>query len=613
MIKSDIMKLKSIYKLAALLFTAIILFFACTEESSDVRLDPKLSTSQVINVTDSSATVVGFVVAAGDGFTERGVCYNTQPNPTTSDTKIAFVEDSVKGATFSITITGLQYTTKYYARAYAINVSGTLYGEELSFTTKVALPTLTTTAITEITGSSATSGGNVTDAGGADVTARGICYATHENPTTADTITVNGDGTGEFTSGLTNLVGNTTYYVRAYATNSAGTGYGQEISFTTPVDIPRITTTAVSEITKTTAKTGGNVTFDCGAEITERGVVYSTTANPTTSDTKVVAPEAGTGEYAINLDGLTQYTTYHVRAYAINSIGTAYGEDIQFTTLPDITKFWVVGNYNDWDNSDAAKYIISTTTSGGMAEGYVYLTAGGIKLTTDHSWDDAHTYGDNGSGGLTNPGNNISVPSNGYYRIRANLNDMSYSLLLTNWGIIGDATPLGWGDESPLEYNSTLDQWIGTYHLTAAAFKFRANHSWDYNYGLNAGDNFLDAGGDNIPITMEDDYAITLDLSHPNEYTFSANRWGIIGGAVPPYDWSSDQNMSWNSVAKVFTITLDLKAGDFKFRANDGWDVNFGGDLSALTQGGSNIPIDQDGNYTITLDPWNKVGTVTKN
>ena len=68
------MKLKSIYKLAALLLTATMLFFACTEESSDVRLDPKLSTSQVIDITDSSATVVGFVVAAGDGYTERGVC-----------------------------------------------------------------------------------------------------------------------------------------------------------------------------------------------------------------------------------------------------------------------------------------------------------------------------------------------------------------------------------------------------------------------------------------------------------------------------------------------------------------------------------------------------------
>jgi len=608
------MKLKSIYKLAALLLTATMLFFACTEESSDVRLDPKLSTSQVIDITDSSATVVGFVVAAGDGYTERGVCYNTQPNPTTSDTKVVFNEDSVKGATFSVTITGLHYTTKYYARAYAINVSGTLYGEELSFTTPVALPKLTTTAITEITGSSATSGGNVIDAGGADVTARGICFATHESPTIKDSITKNGDGLGEFTSGLTNLIGNTTYYVRAYATNSAGTGYGHQISFTTPVDIPRVITESVSEITKTTAVTGGNVTYDCGAEVTEKGIVLSTSPNPTTADTKFTAdPPTGTGQFIINLEGLTQFTTYHVRAYAINSKGTAYGEDIQFITLPDITKFWVVGDYNGWDNSDNAKYIISTTSSGGLAEGYVYLTSGGIKLTTDHSWDNAHTFGDDGSGGLTNPGSNIPVPSDGYYRIRANLNDMTYSLLLTSWGIIGDATPLGWGDESPLEYKAALEQWIGAYHLTAAAFKFRANHSWDYNYGLNAGDNFLDAGGDNIPITMEDDYAITLDLSHPNEYTFSANRWGIIGGSVPPYDWSVDVNLTWDGVNKVFTKTLDLKAGDFKFRANDGWDVNFGGDLSALTQGGANIPIAEDGNYTITLDPWNKVGTVTKN
>jgi hypothetical protein len=98
----------------------------------------------------------------------------------------------------------------------------------------VSIPSLTTTSITAVSTSSATSGGNITSDGGASVTARGVVWSTTTNPTIAlTTKTSNGTGTGSFTSSLTNLTPKTTYYVRAYATNIAGTGYGNEISFTT--------------------------------------------------------------------------------------------------------------------------------------------------------------------------------------------------------------------------------------------------------------------------------------------------------------------------------------------------------------------------------------------
>ena len=84
------MKRMSIYRILAVLVTATILFAACTKENTDVRLDPKLSTSQLLNVKSDSATIVGFVVAAGEGFTEKGVCYNTEPNPTIANTKVIF-------------------------------------------------------------------------------------------------------------------------------------------------------------------------------------------------------------------------------------------------------------------------------------------------------------------------------------------------------------------------------------------------------------------------------------------------------------------------------------------------------------------------------------------
>jgi hypothetical protein len=100
--------------------------------------------------------------------------------------------------------------------------------------TPVQLATLTTSAVSSLTNISATSGGNITDDGGANITTRGVCYSINTNPTTADNITNDGNGTGSFTSNLSGLTTSTTYYVRAYATNSAGTAYGNELSFTTP-------------------------------------------------------------------------------------------------------------------------------------------------------------------------------------------------------------------------------------------------------------------------------------------------------------------------------------------------------------------------------------------
>jgi len=94
-------------------------------------------------------------------------------------------------------------------------------------------PTVITMAISSITATTASSGGNVTSDGGASVTAKGVCWSTSTNPTTSDSHTSDGTGTGSFTSSITGLSAGTTYHVRAYATNSAGTGYGSDVTFKT--------------------------------------------------------------------------------------------------------------------------------------------------------------------------------------------------------------------------------------------------------------------------------------------------------------------------------------------------------------------------------------------
>jgi hypothetical protein len=112
--------------------------------------------------------------------------------------------------------------------------NGTEWVNMVGSTASNALPSLaTTTSASSIAGTTATSGGNVTNDGGSTVSARGICWSNTSNPTTANSKTTESGTTGSFASNLTGLNASTTYYVRAYATNAVGTAYGAEISFTT--------------------------------------------------------------------------------------------------------------------------------------------------------------------------------------------------------------------------------------------------------------------------------------------------------------------------------------------------------------------------------------------
>jgi hypothetical protein len=193
-------------------------------------------------------------------------------------------------------------------------------------------PTVTTTSPSNFTPTTASSGGDVTADGGDPVTARGVCWSTSADPTTADSHTTDGTGTGTFTSSITGLSPGTLYHVRAYATNSVGTSYGDDLTFTTDTTTPTVTTTSPSDITPTTASSGGDVTTDGGDPVTARGVCWSTSPDPTTADDHTT-DGTGTGAFTSSITGLTSNTTYHVRAYATNSVGTSYGADREFTTL----------------------------------------------------------------------------------------------------------------------------------------------------------------------------------------------------------------------------------------------------------------------------------------
>ncbi|MCK4344759.1 MAG: hypothetical protein KAX05_05675 [Bacteroidales bacterium] len=200
-------------------------------------------------------------------------------------------------------------------------------------TSQVSLPTVTTNNVTNFTSTSATVGGNVTSDGGATVTERGVYWGTSQNPESTGAKRQIGSGTGSFSTTLSGLNPNTTYYVKAYAINSQGKAYATQVSFKTHqnITIPTVTTSSVSDIAETSATVGGNVTDNGGATVTERGVYWDTSQNPETTGTKLQIG-SGTGTYSTSLTGLTASTTYYIKAYAINNQGEALGSEVSFTT-----------------------------------------------------------------------------------------------------------------------------------------------------------------------------------------------------------------------------------------------------------------------------------------
>ncbi|MBS4013813.1 MAG: M6 family metalloprotease domain-containing protein [Bacteroidetes bacterium] len=350
---------------------------------------PVVTTGSITNIGSTTATGAGNATSdGGSAITVKGVAYATTQNPTTANST---APGGIGTGSFTANMTGLTPGTLYYVRAYATNANGTSYGNQVSFTT-YAPPTVTTSSVTSITTTTATAGGNVTADGGGTVTARGVAYATTQNPTTSNSVVYSGTGTGSFTAPLSGLTAGTTYYVRAFATNTYGTTYGNQVSFTTtsPLYPPTVTTADISNITMNSANAGGNVTESGGATVTSRGVVYATTQNPTTSNSSV-SGGSGTGSFNVTLSSLNPNTTYYVRAFAVNSQGTSYGAQKWFTTAEDNTS---IADNDDKKNIEVfpnpAKDIVNITSRNNIIDIKVFDIFGNLvySASKDGSSDD---------------------------------------------------------------------------------------------------------------------------------------------------------------------------------------------------------------------------------
>ena len=557
-------------------------------------------------------------------------------------------------------------------------------------------PTVTTTAISDIAQTSAKSGGNVTDDGGAEIIARGVCWSTSEEPTTSDSKTTDGTGIGEFSSSITGLQSDTKYYIRAYATNSEGTGYGEQREFTTKdenyvsdiiiigdgnleeklplnafynysysqsiylqseinrtgyittvnyyyngnsawsddLDIymghtsksdfegssdwvsvdnmtkvfsglftvtknegwvsitldtpfaydnssnlviavddnsgtyhanadrffctattenrsidtyadltnfnpqnppsnynsrkyianiklifiddyiatPTVVTTNISDITATSAKIAGNLTSDGGAEVTTRGVCWSTSEEPTIEGSKTT-DGLGVGEFTSSITGLQPNTKYYVRAYATNSVGTAYGEQREFTTLAaplgetvtDIdgneypivvigTQTWMAENLkvtkfnngdeipnvesdDDWGstnfpvkwsyyNNDASNNeVYGKLYSGSVAVDDRNICPDGWHVASKEDWEQLIDY----LGGASEAGDKLMDNSGSYWEIPNNATNES------GFTAVPNGYRSGWGDFVNLQYYANF--WTSTVKSTMSTHDCSIHYS----------------------------------------------------------------------------------------------------------------------------------------
>ena len=430
-------------------------------------------------------------------------------------------------------------------------------------------PMVSTTVVSYITQTSAYCGGVVTNMSNNPVTARGICWSTNPQPTLSDAHTNDGAGVGSFTGLMSGLTPNTTYYARAYATNSLGTAYGAVVSFTTNdvtavADLPTVITSPVADIIQNHATCGGMVTADGGAPVTERGVCWSTSANPSVTG-QHSSDGSGLGEFISNIAGLTVNTTYYVRAYATNSAGTAYGETLSFTPgvscpgTPTVTDY--DGNTYNTVQIGTQWWMKENLKTRHYADGTT-IPVGSVSSSTT-----AYCYYPNGNTSTKDMYGML-------YNWKAVMNNSTHSNAIPS-GVQG-VCPTGWHVPSDAEftvltnYLSNNDEYICTLEQTYIAKALADTIGWNaYNF-----------------VTC----SIGYDLLTNNASGFSARGAGFY---YAYWDNSSMSSRNFKADAAFWTTRVPYDATEGLYDADHAYNVTISNSSATVSQISSNYGLDQ--------------------
>ena len=313
-------------KILVLLFV-ILALVAC-------KKDTKLETYKVVitdEITSLSSTDAS-IVAKYTYISKLNIKLLYGTNTNMSETAVAVEHNN----TYIFDLENLTPNTKYF---YCFSYSNSLSSEKSeikNFNTPADSTgynvSVSIKAITDITTSSAKSGGNIQVDGDTQILGRGVCYSVNHNPTINDSITSDGSGPGVFDSMLNDLSDNTVYYVKAYAKTMDSVFYSDELSFTTlSYALPVVLTSPVTDISNNSAICGGNVTDEGDASVLVKGVCWSKEENPTLNDSFTMDGN-GLGVFSSQMAGLQANTGYYVKSYVTNAYGTSYGQQVYFET-----------------------------------------------------------------------------------------------------------------------------------------------------------------------------------------------------------------------------------------------------------------------------------------